>query len=407
MDSFRYVILGGGMVAGYAAKEFVAGGVKPGELAIVSAEHTLPYERPPLTKGFLRGSDSEESLLVSNAEFYREHGIEVKLGTRVERVDFEARTLDLSGGGVWHFEKLLIATGAHVRKLDVPGADLPGLYYLRSVEDSRRIRDRAAKAKSAVVIGGGFIGMEAASSLRARGLEVTMLLVEERVWPGLFSPEVSTFFERYFEGRGVKILRSTSLRGFEGKERIEGVRAGSNGPLATDMVVAGIGVLPETSLLEAAGLKIQNGIPVTEYLKTAIPDVWAAGDVANYRDVLYARERRVEHWDNAVSQGQYAARAMLGASDWYVHVPYFFSDVFDLSYEFWGDTSTANRTVTRGDVRAGKFSMWWLKDRKLVAAFVMGRPDDERELAHKWICERTTISTQALADTSRPLSAED
>ncbi|HEX8983895.1 MAG TPA: FAD/NAD(P)-binding oxidoreductase [Bryobacteraceae bacterium] len=404
MKSFRYVILGGGMVAGYAAKEFAERGLQSGELAIVSADDALPYERPPLSKGYLRGADQESSVFISDAAFYREHGIEVKLRTAVERVDFENRLLRLPGGGEWHFEKLLIATGARVRTLDVPGADLDGLFYLRSLDDSRRIRDRAANARRAVVIGGGFIGMEAASSLAQRGLEVTMIVPEERVWPRLFTAEVSTFFERYYEARGVRIQRNAAVKGFEGKDRIEGVRTGANGVLlAADLVVAGIGVVPETSLFEGTGLRLQNGIQVNEYLETGIAGVWAAGDVANYRDVLFAKERRVEHWDNAVSQGQHAARAMAGAREWFAHVPYFFSDVFDLSYEFWGDAAESNRTVTRGDVRSGSFSVWWLKDRRLVAALVLARPDQERELAQTWIRERKTVSAEALADASRPL----
>ncbi|HVX67358.1 MAG TPA: FAD-dependent oxidoreductase [Bryobacteraceae bacterium] len=403
MDAFRYVILGGGMVAGYAAKEFVERGIGKGELAIVSADDALPYERPPLSKGYLRGTDAEESVFIGDAAFYSEHGIEVKLRTRVERADFGSRTLYLAGGGEWRYEKLLVATGARVRTLDVPGANLDGLYYLRSLSDSRRIRERAAKAKRAVVIGGGFIGMEAAASLRVQGMEITMLLVEERVWPRLFTAEVSTFFERYYEARGIRILRSATLKGLVGSERVEGVDTGPGGVVPADMVVAGIGVIPETDLFESAGLRVQNGIPVNEYLETEVPGVWAAGDVANYRDVLYSKARRVEHWDNAVSQGRHAARTMTGTREWFAHVPYFFSDVFDLSYEFWGDASEGTRTVTRGDVRSGSFSLWWLKERRLMAAFVLARPDEERELAQKWLAERTSVSAEKLADSARPL----
>ena len=403
MHSFKYVVLGGGMVAGYAAREFVERGVKPGELAIVSADDALPYERPPLSKGFLKGADTEQSVFINDAAFYSTHGIEVRLKTPVERADLINHKLRLRGGDQWRFEKLLIATGSRARRFQVPGAELDGVFYLRTLDDSRRIRDRAAGGSRAVVVGGGFIGMEAAASLAQRGVSVTLLLAEERIWERLFTPEMSAFFRSYYEARGVKFLVNTQVAGFSGRRRVESVLTAAGERLPASFVVAGIGVTPETALFENTGAALNDGVLVNQYLETSVPGVYAAGDVANYRDTLSGRQRRVEHWDNAVSQGRHAARVMTGLREPFEHVPYFFSDVFDLSYEFWGDSSAADRIVTRGNPAGASFSVWWLLEGRLAAAFVMARPDEERELAQEWIRTREPVSAGALADASRPL----
>ena len=403
MNSFKYIVLGGGMVAGYAAKEFVERGAARGELAILSADDALPYERPPLSKGYLKGADSEESVFINDAAFYSTHGIEVRLKTPVERADLINHKLRVQGGGEWRFEKLLIATGSRVRTLKIPGAGLEGVFYLRSLDDSRRIRDHAASGKRAVVIGGGFIGMEAASSLVQRGLDVTLVLAEERMWQRLFTPEISAFFRGYYEARGVKVLVNTEVASLDGRGHVETVATGKGERLPADLVVAGVGVTPETALFENTGAAIDNGVLVNQFLETSVPGVYAAGDVANYRDVLFERQRRVEHWDNAVAQGRHAAHVMTGLREPFEHVPYFFSDVFDLSYEFWGDSSAADRIVTRGSPASASFSVWWLAAGHLVAAFVLGRPEEERDAAQEWIRSREPVSAEVLADSSRPL----
>jgi NADPH-dependent 2,4-dienoyl-CoA reductase/sulfur reductase-like enzyme len=362
--SFRYLILGGGMAAGYAARAFVEDGAKPGELGIVSSDQDLPYERPPLSKGFLAGRDTDQGILINPPEFYTRHGIEVALREVVDHADLPARRLRTRSGEEYAYEKLLIATGARPRTLDLPGP----VYYLRSAADSRRIRDAAARARSAVVIGGGFIGMEVASVLAQKGLPVTMLVAEDRIWRRLFTPELSAFFQRYYEASGAKVVTGA---GPVTPERVNGA----------DLVVAGVGVVPEIALFEGTGLALDNGIVVNEFLETSVAGVWAAGDVANYRDVLFGRRRRVEHWDNAVKQGRHAIRNMMGAREPFRNVPYFFSDIFDLSWEFWGDTSDFDRTETRGDYDSKSFSVWWWKGKRLVAAFLMNRPDEERERA--------------------------
>ena len=400
MSASKYIILGGGMVAGYAAKELINRGLGSGELVILSADDALPYERPPLSKGFLSGKETESAILINNAEWYQQHGIEVKLRTAIENVDLAKRRLRAASGENFDFDTLLIATGARARKLDFPGNDLPHVFYLRSLDDSRNIRARAADSKRAVVIGGGFIGMEVASVLAQKKIETTLLIREDRVWSRVFTPAMSEFFERYYASRGVRLLKNESVSSIKGDGRMELSLAGGR-KISCDMVVAGVGAAPVTELFTKSGLKIDNGVVVNEYLETNQAGLFAAGDVANYIDKIFDKRRRVEHWDNAVSQGQHWASVVRGERQPFVHVPYFFSDIFDLSYELWGDAEGATQTLTRGDPSSSSFSVWWLKRDRLISAFVMNRPDEERQVAPEWIKSKQSISPERLADQNR------
>lgn len=404
MSDAKVVILGGGMVAGYAAKQLVELGLRPGELAIVSADNAVPYERPPLSKGFLAGKDSEESVRINPEGFYKQHGIELKLECEVTAVDLKRKRLVLKRGGDVGFEKLIVATGARPRTLNIPGSNLRKLYYLRSLSDSKHIRSAAENARHAVVIGGGFIGMEVAAVLAQKGIAVTMVLNEDRIWKRLFSPEMSRFFETYYESRGVRLMKATTITEFRGDDVIASAVLKDGTSIPCELVVAGIGVQPETQLLAECGLSVDNGVLVNEYLQTSHTDIYAAGDIANYQDVLFDKRRRVEHWDNAVSQGQYCARALKGEHAPFKHVPYFFSDVFDLSYEYWGDTSGADQIVHRGDVTTNSFSVWWIRQQRVVAAFTMNRPDEERNVAPRWIESRQKVSARVLADAQQSIT---
>lgn len=365
------------MVAGYAAKQFVENGIKPGELGIVSADNALPYERPPLSKGYLAGKEDEQSVLINPEGFYREHAIGIHLNTHIERMDISGKRLIGKGGEEFRFSKLVLATGARVRTLDVPGADRENVLYLRSLSDSARLRDRLKNAKKVAVIGGGFIGMEVASQSAQQGRDTTMIFPQDRVWKNFFTPEMSRFFEKYYRDRAVHFVSAASVEAIG----VDSVSLSTGARLEADLIVAGIGVTPITEIATAAGLKVENGIVVNEFLETGTADIYAAGDSANYYDVLFRKRRRVEHWDNAVKQGQYLARRLAGEATPFENIPYFFSDIFDLSYEFWGDTEGADRTEYRGDVKSPSFSAWWLKGNKVVAAFAMNRPDAEREQA--------------------------
>jgi NADPH-dependent 2,4-dienoyl-CoA reductase/sulfur reductase-like enzyme len=391
------------MVAGYAAKELAERGLKPGELAIISSDSALPYERPPLSKGFLAGKDTADGILINQAEWYREHGIDVKLRTLVAKVDANSKSLKISSGEQINFENLLIATGAQPRKLDGAGSDLAGVFYLRSMSDSETIRSKAADAKKAVVIGGGFIGMEVASVLAQKNIETTLVIREDRVWSRVFSPEISAFFDNYYSSRGVRIVKNTGTAALNGDGSVRSAKLSNGQEVECDLVVAGIGVSPVTESFEH-NLRVENGFVVNEFLETEVPGIYAAGDVANYPDRIFTKRRRVEHWDNAVSQGQHWARVVTGDRQPFVHVPYFFSDVFDLSYELWGDSDGADGVVIRGDAHTSSFSVWWLKDSRVVSVFVMNRPDEERNVAPEWIKTGHKVVASRLADAGQPLS---
>jgi NADPH-dependent 2,4-dienoyl-CoA reductase/sulfur reductase-like enzyme len=383
---YKYVILGGGLTAGYAAQEFVKQGIQEGGLCIVSAEDTLPYERPPLSKSFLAGEKTTPDILINKPAFYTDHGIEVMLNTLVKNVNLEEKKL-YADDEVIAFEKLLIATGSRPRTFSLPGSNMSNIFYLRRVEDAREIRKTATTAQEAVVIGGGFIAMETTSVLQSQGVHTTMIFPEERVWQSFLTPIMAAFFENYYRDRGVTIMPRQEINSFVSERQSLQVITKSGLSLPADMVIAGIGAIPNDEPFKNSGLKLaDDGIEVNRFLETNMPEVWAAGDITRYQDVVYKRPLHIEHWDNAVAQGQHAARVMLGQYQPFEHVPYFFSDIFDLSYELWGDPTGATEIVYRGEVENGRFSAWWLnEDDQLLAAFIMDCPEEERELAPEWI----------------------
>jgi NADPH-dependent 2,4-dienoyl-CoA reductase/sulfur reductase-like enzyme len=403
MNESNVVILGGGMVAGYAAKQLVELGLPNGGVAILSTDNAVPYERPPLSKSFLAGKDSEDAIKINPEDFYKKNGIELRLECEVTAIDVQRKRLIVKGSDEFGFQKLIIATGAQRRTLNIPGSTLENLFYLRTLNDSKNIRKATEKAKHAVVIGGGFIGMEVAAVFAQKGIEVTMVVGDDRVFKRLFSPEMSSFFEGYYAAKGVRIMKSTAVKELRGDRAVNSAVLRDGQTIQCEVVVAGIGVEPVIDVVASSGLQVADGILVNEHLRTNHPDIFAAGDVANYLDVLFGKRRRVEHWDNAVSQGQYCARALVGETSAFKHVPYFFSDVFDLSYEYWGDSSGADQVIHRGDLSSSSFSVWWLRQQRLVAAFTMNRPDEERNLAPKWIESGQPVSPTKLADASQPI----
>ncbi len=402
MADYRYVILGGGVAAGYAAKELVNRGVG-GDLCLVSQEDQPPYDRPPLSKSVLKGESGTSDAAIEDESYYEEHGIDLRLGSRVEEVDFAMRRLSTPDHKIG-FEKLLIATGGRARRLEIPGADLPGVLYLRTSEHAGRILDESKGAERAVVIGGGFIGTEVSASLTERGVNVTLVYPSDHLLEGKpLTPEMSSYFEKYFRKQGVKLMAGRRPASFEGDDHVTGVTLESDGKLDADFVVVGVGVIPNTEPFESTSLKLDDGVVVDEQLETNIDGVFAAGDVARYPDHRYDRMRRIEHWDVARRQGAHAARGMMGEKVPYSEIPYFFSDVFDLSWEYWGDRARADRVVYRGSLEDGSFSAWWLRGKQVEAAFVMDRPTEEREAAQRLVTDAAEVDETALADESKPL----
>ncbi|MDX1630783.1 MAG: FAD-dependent oxidoreductase [Thermoanaerobaculia bacterium] len=407
MKTYPILTIGGGVASGYLAEELVEQGLEPGQLGILSAETRLPYDRPPLSKGILQGTDNLDETLINSPDFYDDHGIDVLLGSRALEVDLERKIVDTPQENVpIRYERLVIATGSRLRTLTLPGTELGGIHYLRHDRDSSRIRRGAADAREIVVVGGSFIGTEVAASL-ARGSDARITLVHPggHILEGRpLTPRMAAFFEGYFRERGIDIRSGERVTAFEGDDRVESVILESGTTLSADLVVAGVGVAPNTALFENSGLILDDGIRVDEHLRTDVDGVFAIGDVARYRDLLFDKHRRIEHWDNAFSQGRYLARRLAGTEDGpFRHLPYFFSDVFDLSWEYWGDQEGADDVVYRGDMEEGSFSAWWLRDGRVVAAFVMDRPDEEREAAQELIRSGEEIDPETLRTESSSL----
>jgi 3-phenylpropionate/trans-cinnamate dioxygenase ferredoxin reductase component len=400
MADYEYIILGGGVVAGYAVQTFVENGIQPDTLALISADDMLPYERPALSKDYLDGDANTDDILINDENFYRDNGIEVFLKTRVERINTIDRTLHTTAGDTFSFDKLLIATGSKVKMLDIPGADSNGVEYLRWLDDSSDIRGRINADTRAVVLGGGYIGMETAAVLAENDIPVTMVFPNDRLMESRFmTPEISAFFEQYYRDRGVEIITDDLPERIVADENdhVKAVMLQSGKRLDANLVIAGIGVEPADDLFEGTQLEIDDGLLVDEYLQTNLDGIYAAGDIANYYDMIFDKRRRIGHWDIARKHGQYAARRMMGAEEKpFTTVPYFFSDVFDLSYEFWGEATDADEVVYRGDISADGFSAWWIRNERLIGAFVMDRPDDEREAAQQYIAARTRTSANIL-----------
>lgn len=405
MKHYPYVILGGGVTAGYAAQAFVAHGLPPGQLCILSAEPQLPYERPLLSKAYLAGNVAVTDLLINPPAFYEAQGIAVQLATPVDYVDFAQKRLYYQGDSLI-YDSLLIATGAKAQPLTVPGAELAGIHYLRALADADQLRQAAASAQQAIVIGGGFIGMEVSAIFQQLGLATTLVFPGPHLNERIFTTRMATFFENYYRARGVTILAQQRVTGFVSDNgHVTHVSLASGKDLPADLVVVGVGSAPNIELFIDTPLQVDDGIVINRFLETSIPSVYAAGDVACYRDLLYNRLRRVDHWDNAAMQGKLAARVMLGQREEYLHVPYLFSHFFECSYELWGDAKEAERVIYRGDVGAGSFSVWWLSPAgRLVAAFVMDRPAEERLLAQRWIQEGQLLKADCLSDATNLLT---
>lgn len=404
MSEFDYVILGGGIAGGHAACE-MADRVGRGEACLITAENRPPYHRPALSKAVLRGeTESLSELLIRDRAFYRRKGIELKLDTPVSEVDLEARELVADGERV-RFERLLIATGARPRRLQLPGGQLEGVHYLRTSRDAASILATGDGSDRAVVFGGGVLGFEVAASLAESGGSVSLVFSQRRILQNSpFTPEMSDFFEACFRRRGVEILseeRLTSLNGYDG---VTSVSTASGKSLAAEIVVIGVGVVPNTSLFSGTKLEIDDGLVVDSGLETNVEGIFAAGDVARFPDGIFDTDRRIEHWDNARRQGRHAARSMLGDKQRYRYVPYFSSSAFDLSWEFWGDRSGADQVVYRGSIANGSFSAWWLRRRGIVAAFVMDRPPEEREWAPRMIESGRLVDPLRMSDDAIPLA---
>ena len=358
MSGETYVIVGGGL-AGAKAAETLRGEGFDGRVVLIGAEPDRPYERPPLSKDYLRGEAEREAAYVHPAAYYEEHDIELRTETAAEAIDLNTRELALAGGARLPFHRLLLATGAEPRRL--PGAE--GAHYLRDFRDSDALRGVLEQGGRLAVIGGGWIGCEVAASARQKGLEVT--LIEQAAAPleAVLGHELGEIYAAIHRDHGVELLTGASVEAIDGGQ----VTLAGGRVVPCDHVAVGIGVVPRTELAEAAGLQLDNGIVADNRLRTSADGVFAAGDVVNAWHPLFNARLRVEHWHNALEQGPAAARSMLDTGEPYDRIPYFFSDQYDVGMEYAGHATEWDEVVFRGDVGGREFIAFWLKDGRLLA----------------------------------------
>ena len=391
MKSTKHLLVGGGLAAAEAAKQIRRLG-ESSTVTLVSEELHLPYNRPPLSKEYLRGEEQRDKLFVSPEEFYREGQVETLLGVRAESLDLNAKAVSLSNGERIGFEKLLIATGGSPIRLKLPGSDQPGVYYLRTLDDSEAIGAEASPGKKAVIIGAGFIGLEVAASLTQRGARVTVVEAMPRIWTRFADEQLATFIQGYCQEKGITFHTSETVEEVRGSGRPTSVRTSSGRELSCDFLCIGVGIRPNVELAQAAGLQVDNGIVVDEHLRSSHPDVYAAGDVASYYDPIFGKRRRVEHWGHAEYTGQIAGRNMAGEEARYDLLTYVWSDIFDLHLEFAGDESEHDQTVLRGRLEDRSFTVLYLKEGLLRAYFAVNTASREFPVFQRLILRKKELS---------------
>jgi 3-phenylpropionate/trans-cinnamate dioxygenase ferredoxin reductase component len=397
-----HVIVGAGLAGAKAAETLRQEGFD-GRVVLIGAEDERPYERPPLSKDYLRGEVGREKVYVHDEGFYAEHDIELRPGRTAAGLDTSSGEVALDRGERLRYDRLLITTGAEPRRLSIPGADLEGIHYLRSVQDSDALRERLDHGGALVVVGAGWIGAEVAASARQRGLDVTV--VEPLAVPleRVLGAEVGGIYRDVHADHGVRMLLGTGVDAFEGDRALERVRTSDGRELECDLAVVGIGVQPRSRLASEAGVAVDDGIVVDEHLETGVPGVFAAGDVANAQHPFFGERIRVEHWANALNQGPVAARNMLGQSVAYERLPYFFSDQYDIGMEYLGFARSWDRVVFRGDPGTREFIAFWLVGHRIVAGMnvnVWDVTDSIRAL----ITSRVVVDDRRLADPDVPLA---
>lgn len=402
MSDQHCVIVGASHAAAQAAPTLRQHGWK-GPITIIGNEYFLPYHRPPLSKDYLSGAKNIDQLLIRQPAVYEKSRIRILLGANVESIDRANKQLVLDeGGGRAPYDKLVLALGARVRRIDIPGADLPGVLYLRDINDVQQIKQFTGKARNAVIIGGGYIGLETAASLRKLGMEVTVLEAMPRVLQRVTAPEVSAFYTRVHAEEGVRIITDAQVESIQGGKNVEAVVCKNGDTLPADLVIVGVGVIPNTELASAAGLEVNNGIVVDEYARTSDPDILAAGDCTNHYNPTYGRQIRLESVQNAIDQATVAANTLCGVLKPYDTLPWFWSDQFDLKLQIAGLSQGFTDVVIRGDIEnARSFAAFYLQDGRLLAVDAVNRPQ-EFMLSKRLISAKATPDPAKLADDSIP-----
>ena len=404
-----FLLIGGGLASANCARALRRLGAD-GSILLVGREPDLPYERPPLSKGYLRGDESREDAVFLDADFYASKEIEVLTRTSAMKLDLEARTVKLSNRQEVGFGQALLATGANVRRLNVPGAELEGIHYLRTFGNADAIRADAS-GKRVVLIGGSYIASEVAASLAELGSQCTLVMMESVVLSRQFGTEAAGYFHQLLTDHGITVYGDDELDSFEGADgRVTTVVTKAGQRIEADAVVIGAGVGADVMLARGAGLELgeSGGIKVDTRLQTAVPGIYAAGDAAEYESVIHGGRRiRVEHWDVAFNHGKTAAQNMLGQDGAYDVVPYFFSDLSDWAgIEYVGPAYQWDREVIRGAIDEGAFTVFYLDHGRMAGALTVGRSED-LQIARRLIASREAIDDRAdvLADLSTELDS--
>ncbi len=394
------IIIGGGQAGGQAALSLRQLGFE-GAVTVVGDEPYVPYERPPLSKSFLAGEVSEERMFMRPAAFYAEKSLVLLQKTTVTRIDRAARSVHLAEGEPLPYSKLVLATGGRVRKMNCPGAGLPGVHYLRTIDDVLAFRDRLTAGAKLVIVGGGYIGLEVAAVAIKRGCKVTVLEMQPLVLNRVVAPEMSRFYTDVHRAAGVDIRTSAAVTAFEGAGRVERVICGDS-IVAADIVIVGIGIVPNVELAADAGLAVNNGIVVDDCARTADPDIFAAGDCTNHPNEVIGGCLRLESVPNALAQGKAAAHAIMGNPQPVTEVPWFWSDQYDLKLQMTGLSKPGDRIVIRGSMAAHKFSACYLREGVFVACQAVNMAKDFLQ-SKKLIAARTRPDPMRLADPSLAL----
>jgi 3-phenylpropionate/trans-cinnamate dioxygenase ferredoxin reductase subunit len=399
-----FVIVGGGLAGAKAAETLRTEGFD-GRVVLVAGEEELPYERPPLSKGYLLGTADREEPRVHPLDWYGEQAVELHTGIRATRLDTAGHRLTLDTGEELRYAKLLLATGSSARRMPVPGADLDGVRYLRTFADSDRLlADFRGGGKRVVIIGAGWIGLEVAAAARSHGNDVTVVEPQSSPLYAVLGAEMGNVFARLHREHGVDLFTDTVVREFRGSGgRVQSVATDQHAGLAADVVVVGVGAVPNIELAAAAGLEVENGVVTDHALRTSAPDVFAAGDVASSFRPLYGRYVRVEHWANALDGGPAAARSMLGQDVPYDPVPYFFTDQYDLGMEYSGIGAPGDAVITRGRPDDGAFIAFWMRDGRVTAGMAVN-VWDVTEPIQDLIRSRRHVPSAALVDADTPLT---
>src|SRR3954451_10456353 len=404
--SVDYLIIGGGLAGANCARWLREEGGGEGSVLLVGREPDPPYNRPPLSKGYLQGKESREDALFRPDDWWEEQKIELMTRTSVTKLDASERVATLSNKEEISFGKALLATGSNVRRLRVDGCDLEGIHYLRAFANSNAIRDDASQSERVVLIGGSYIGTEVAASLTAsQGKRCSIVMMEDVTLERFYGKEVGGFFQGVLEEYGVEVHGGQELERFEGSGRVQKVVTKSGLELDCDMVVIGAGVIPDVTLAKAAGLEIgeAGGVKCSATLESSVPGIYAAGDICEYDSPVHGGPMRIEHWDVAFNQGKTAALNMLGKETEHDVVPYFFSDLADWSsMEYVGPGS--GDVVIRGSVDDGEFTAFYLDEGEVKAALTVGRSDD-LEPATRFVKEHASPDRGALADVGTDLSS--